>query len=339
MAATICTQKELNPNAQEFKTTSNEKDVVPFLPQGNELVYQPSVVPFHVSQPQYHHLGYYYYCQQNVPFYWIHKDFHHQQLLIEKTPHNQCFLDKGEIFSNGVKKNWIWVEKTHQYQSFVDKDEIFSVGMKKSWKNKKPFLPPRLMRATESAWKPKGYFTRKTHQETGSSMSPCKSPPLFFSSNKTTVMIRNIPNQFRREPFMLFVDHYCCLNHWEYDFLYLPIDFRTNNNVGYAFVNFTSGCAASEIRKVLKYFKWHGVETPTGVYSSRKICEVSWARIQGKEQLVKHFSQSKFVCDTDEYLPVVFSPPRNGSFRLTTPMTIGKLAAGPSAPLPSDTTN
>ncbi|CAN4105543.1 unnamed protein product [Withania somnifera] len=128
---------------------------------------------------------------------------------------------------------------------------------------------------------------------------------------------------------MLFLDHYCSMNHWEYDFLYLPIDFSTKNNVGYAFVNFPSASAASEVRKVLKNFKWHGVLTPSGIYSSRKICEVSWARIQGKQHLVKHFSQSNFVCDTDEYLPVVFSPPRNGSTSLTKPMAIGKLAAGP----------
>lgn len=50
---------------------------------------------------------------------------------------------------------------------------------------------------------------------------------------------------------------------------------------------------------------------------------------QGKEHLVKHFSGSNFVCETDEYLPVVFSPPRNGSTRLTKPRTIGKRAAVP----------
>ncbi|XP_060215397.1 protein terminal ear1 homolog [Lycium barbarum] len=128
---------------------------------------------------------------------------------------------------------------------------------------------------------------------------------------------------------MFFVDHYCSKNHWEYDFLYLPIDFGTDNNMGYAFVNFTSGQAASEISKVLKNFKWHGVKTPTGICSSRKICAVTWARIQGKEQLVKHFSCSNFLCGTDEYLPAVFSPPRNGASSLTEPKPIGKLALGP----------
>lgn len=197
MAAASSTQKALNPSAEEFKPSGNDKTVVPFVPQGNELVvYQPPpVLPFHGSQPQYHHLGwYYYYQQQNIPFYWIHKGVY----LLDKTPQNQSFPDKGEIFSDGMKKNWMWVEKVkHQDQSFLDKDEIFSVGMKKNWKNKKPLLPPRLMRDTERGWKTKGFLMRKPHQETGSSISQCISPPPFFSRNKTTVMIRNIPNQFR----------------------------------------------------------------------------------------------------------------------------------------------
>ncbi|MCD7456185.1 hypothetical protein HAX54_030800 [Datura stramonium] len=367
MAAAVCTRNKLNPHAEEFKPTDVEKDVVvPFVPQGNEIVLyqQPPQYYFHPpavpsSFPHPYDYQFCYYQQQNVPFYWIYyKDFqpHYQQLLSsspDKTPQSQSFFDdKDENFSVGMKKIGVRSEKTPQDQSFVDKDGIFSVGMRKTWtrvekikgQNKRPFLPPRLMRATATVrGRPKGFFLRKPYQETGSISSykspPIKEDPSYISSNKTTVMIRNIPNQFRRVPFMLFLDHYCRVNHWEYDFLYLPIDFGTKNNVGYAFVNFTSGCAASEIREVLKNFKWHGVKTPAGIYSSRKICEVTWARIQGKEQLMKHFSGSNFVCDTDEYLPVVFSPPRNGSTNLTKPMTIGKLAPGPSVSSSLPSTN
>ncbi|KAJ8540220.1 hypothetical protein K7X08_030139 [Anisodus acutangulus] len=254
--------------------------------------------------------------------------------------------DQSSLDIVGMKKKWMRAEKT------PDKDGIFRFGMEKRWlrasfrgQNKRPFFPPRLTRAAApERERQKAFSLRKSHQKTAHKTDTCykshhpieKDPS--FSCNKTTVMIRNIPNQFRREPFMLFVDHYCSKNHWEYDFLYLPIDFGSNNNMGYAFVNFTSGRAAFEIREVLKNFKWRGVKTPTGIYASGKICEVTWARIQGKEQLVRHFSGSNFLCDTDEFLPVVFSPPRNGSSSLTKPMTIGKLAASPavSSPPPDD---
>jgi hypothetical protein len=39
---------------------------------------------------------------------------------------------------------------------------------------------------------------------------------------------------------------------------------------------------------------------------------------QGLEALKEHFKNSKFPCDNDEYLPVVFSPPRDGR-QLTEP--------------------
>ncbi|RZS27072.1 hypothetical protein BHM03_00060511, partial [Ensete ventricosum] len=33
---------------------------------------------------------------------------------------------------------------------------------------------------------------------------------------------------------------------------------------------------------------------------------------KGLEALKEHFRKSKFACDNDEYMPVVFSPPRDG---------------------------
>ncbi|KAM3328164.1 hypothetical protein P3S68_033626 [Capsicum galapagoense] len=334
MAASGCVHhKTLNPKAEEFIPTLHEIDLVPSLPHqifhpvGNELVvYQPppsvpvqgnEIVPYQQqpAPPVWPLLTYF-----PQPFYWIcYKDVHVQP----------CYQQQVEVLSLPERSD-------HQEEPG---NEVF---LRKAWRRcgkrgaKRLPLPPRLVGAAtagEKTWKLRGCFMRKPHQEAGS-ISSYKTTPLvkegpILSSNLTTVMIRNIPNQFRREQFMLFVDHYCSIYHWEYDFLYLPIDFGTKNNVGYAFVNFTSVCAAAEIRKVLKNFKWHGVMTPAGIYSSRKICEVTSARIQGKEHLVKHFSGSNFVCETDEYLPVVFSPPRNGSTRLTKPRTIGKRAAVP----------
>lgn len=38
--------------------------------------------------------------------------------------------------------------------------------------------------------------------------------------------------------------------------------------------------------------------------------------------LKDHFKNSRFACDNDEYLPVVFSPPRDGK-HLVEPVTVG----------------
>jgi hypothetical protein len=49
--------------------------------------------------------------------------------------------------------------------------------------------------------------------------------------------------------------------------------------------------------------------------------------LQGKEALVRHLSKHWFECATEEYLPAVFSPPRDGGARAraTTLTRIGKL--------------
>nr|GMD99330.1 protein terminal ear1 homolog [Ipomoea batatas] len=47
-------------------------------------------------------------------------------------------------------------------------------------------------------------------------------------SAKTTVLIRNIPNQYQRNSFMAFLDESIASieSHLQYDFLYLPMDFK-----------------------------------------------------------------------------------------------------------------
>ncbi|XP_028085339.1 protein MEI2-like 6 [Camellia sinensis] len=112
-------------------------------------------------------------------------------------------------------------------------------------------------------------------------------------SGRTTVMIKNIPYQYRR-----------------------------GDNLGYAFVNFTTAMAATKVQGLLQNHKWAIFEDSFGVVrQSNKICEISWARIQ---DLVKHFRNSNFVCSNLEYLPVVLSPPRDGTASLTSPTTIGR---------------
>ncbi|KAM0946607.1 putative mei2-like RNA recognition [Dioscorea sansibarensis] len=86
-------------------------------------------------------------------------------------------------------------------------------------------------------------------------------------------------------------------------------------NVGYGFVNLTSPEAAWRLYKAFHMQPWE-------VFNSRKICQVTYARLQGLEALKDHFKNSKFACDDDEYMPVFFSPPRDGK-QLTEPSPIG----------------
>ncbi|XP_031477251.1 protein terminal ear1 [Nymphaea colorata] len=147
---------------------------------------------------------------------------------------------------------------------------------------------------------------------------------------RTTVMIKNIPNKYSQKLLLNMLDQHCISCNEQivddgqdddseppssYDFVYLPIDFKNKCNVGYGFVNMTSPKATLRLHKAFHKQPWEA-------FNSRKICEVTYARLQGLDALKEHFKNSKFACDTDEYLPVIFSPPRDG-MELSEPMAIG----------------
>ncbi|KAJ1286716.1 hypothetical protein BS78_03G373300 [Paspalum vaginatum] len=161
--------------------------------------------------------------------------------------------------------------------------------------------------------------------------------PAVEMDTRTTVMIRNIPNKYSQKLLLNMLDNHCIQSNERiaasgegqpfssYDFVYLPIDFNNKCNVGYGFVNLTSPEAAVRLYKAFHKQPWE-------VYNSRKICQVTYARVQGLEALKEHFKNSKFPCDSDEYLPVAFSPPRDGK-QLTEPVPIvGRSPASSSPP-------
>ncbi|XP_006341812.1 protein terminal ear1 homolog [Solanum tuberosum] len=143
--------------------------------------------------------------------------------------------------------------------------------------------------------------------------------------SRTTVMIKNIPNKYSQKLLLNMLDNHCIHCNEQiaddddqpkssYDFIYLPIDFINKCNVGYGFVNMTSPQATLRLYKAFHLQNWE-------VFNSRKICQVTYARLQGIEALKEHFKNSKFPCEAEEYMPVIFAPPRDGKL-LTEPNPI-----------------
>ena len=116
---------------------------------------------------------------------------------------------------------------------------------------------------------------------------------------KTTVMLRNIPNKYTQR---MLLDQLSALGYeGKYDFFYLPIDFRNRCNVGYAFINFTSGDAAVEFKDHLHGYRLTG-------FNSQKICEVSYARVQGLKANIQHYRNSPVNgIAIPEYRPLLFA--------------------------------
>lgn len=117
----------------------------------------------------------------------------------------------------------------------------------------KPFkAPPQYQKA--SPIKNNGIFSKK--------MENCKD------SNCTTLMLGNLPNSYNRMDLlnMLNQEQFAGL----YDFVYLPIDLRTNSNLGYAFVNVTDAEHVPKFwNKFQGYSNWN---IPSG-----KVCNVKWS--------------------------------------------------------------
>ena len=118
----------------------------------------------------------------------------------------------------------------------------------------------------------------------------------------TTVMLRNIPNKYTQKMLMDHVDERGFMN--RYDFLYLPIDFRNKCNVGYAFINFVDNTALQDFKGLFDGYKLPG-------FNSQKVCQVTYARVQGLEANVEHYKNSP-VCDVTvpEYRPIVLEVQR-----------------------------
>ncbi|XP_049350447.1 protein terminal ear1 homolog [Solanum verrucosum] len=156
---------------------------------------------------------------------------------------------------------------------------------------------------------------------------------------ETTVMIKNIPFHYNREKLMQFLDDYCLLENqkardsneenihvFAYDFLYLPMNFKMTSSAGYGFVNFTD-------HRTLSNFFGHFSERAKAYPNSARSVQMVIAKIQGKNALVNRYKNTRFVCESEECLPVRFNPPRNGSRESVQVITVGKFEVIPDIPI------
>merc|ERR1719265_6906 len=117
---------------------------------------------------------------------------------------------------------------------------------------------------------------------------------------RTTVMLRNMPNNYTRDMLLELVDAMgfeAC-----YDFAYLPVDFKSQAGLGYAFINFVTPDEAQRCFEQFEGFSdW---KVP-----SEKVCTVTWGSpYQGLEAHVERYQNSPVMHHSipDEWKPVLF---------------------------------
>lgn len=116
-----------------------------------------------------------------------------------------------------------------------------------------------------------------------------------------TLMLRNLPNNYTRVMLLSLLDSEGFVG--QYDFVYLPIDFKSHASLGYAFVNLSSTQAAERCWKVFEGFnKW--------VVPSSKVCSVNWSTpFQGLDAHVERYRNSPVMHEhvPDEYKPMLLA--------------------------------
>lgn len=131
-----------------------------------------------------------------------------------------------------------------------------------------------------------------------SSSAGCRTT---YTPTKTTVMLRNIPWGFSRDSLTSLLDKHGF--NGLYDFVYMPMNFRSEASFGYAFVNLVSSEAAEKCHDKFNGFTEWGVETD-------KVCEVSWSDMhQGLAAHIDRYRNSPVMHESvpDAYKPVMYS--------------------------------
>jgi len=126
--------------------------------------------------------------------------------------------------------------------------------------------------------------------------------------DKTTVMLRNLPNDYKRDMLLNLLDSEGFVG--RYNFVYLPMDFKRMAGLGYAFVNMETPEDAQEAWK-------HFVGFQNWTLQSQKICEVAWGEpLQGLDAHIERYRNSPVMHEDvpEEFKPVLFKQGQRSPF-------------------------
>ena len=114
---------------------------------------------------------------------------------------------------------------------------------------------------------------------------------------RTTLMIKNIPNKYS---FKSLLEEINCQFKNKFDILYLPLDNSNDCNLGFAFINLIDPMHIIQFYDYLRGKKWKK-------FKSDKICELVFAKVQGKQNLIKHIEKNVVIKSAEEKKPFVIS--------------------------------
>ncbi len=114
----------------------------------------------------------------------------------------------------------------------------------------------------------------------------------------STVMLRNVPYDARQRGVLSLLEEEGFGG--SFDFFYAPLDFKSKNNLGYAFVNFKTLEIAKDF---FNRFDGKKVVSRPGWDKPLRVC---WARVQGLEANIEHYRNSPVNDMPSEFKPMLF---------------------------------
>jgi hypothetical protein len=165
---------------------------------------------------------------------------------------------------------------------------------------------------------PPGNFApqpRKFMPPPGNLLLPPASPPgelvkPLEVSEKTTVVLRNLPSELSRSEFVQMLDDAGFSE--RYDFVYLPTNFRNMTVFGYAIINF---CDAEDAQAAMEHFR--------GMHFNGQDVITEWSKSQqGYDDLVCRYRDSPVMHSSvpDKHKPIILAAGRLQPFPPPTQM-------------------
>ncbi len=113
-------------------------------------------------------------------------------------------------------------------------------------------------------------------------------------------MIRHIPNKYNLGTM---IEDFNLEFKGKFDVFYLPIDYVNNCNLGFAFINFVDSMHILQFYDIFRGKKWRR-------FNSEKICELAYAKFQGKKELIAHFEKGSVMhFESEEKKPLILATP------------------------------
>jgi hypothetical protein len=149
-------------------------------------------------------------------------------------------------------------------------------------------------------WSPQGPAHGYGYGVQTAAFQPDEGLPSDDLEERTTVMLQNLPEDYWRDMVVALLDRQGFKG--LYDFVYVPMKFRTRLSFGYAFVNFISASVTRNCwDKMQGFVAW--------AVPSDKPCNLSWSVHQGLEVYIRRYRNSPIMHSSvlDEFKPAVFS--------------------------------